>query len=240
MVLNESLSLRGTHLLNTLLGASVFLAIALRNPGIFVLYVPADWARRSIMKKVWKIFKWIVEGLSSITGGIAALGLVAAAFVVTHGIITRKVFGLSAIWQIEASVYLLIFACFVGASFAQKQEHHLNVDLVLIHLPPRARERTLIIVSVVACLICGLIAIYAWPMWWEVVVRNDHSESLWGPPLWIPYFFIPFGMSLLFFQYIVYIAGKITALRRGEIAEEAERLELRDIEIPSADSGGGK
>jgi len=69
-------------------------------------------------------------------------------------------------------------------------------------------------------------------MWWEAVTRNDHSESLWGPPLWIPYFFLPLGLSLLFFQYIVYIVKKIIALKKKEVAEEVVRSELKDIEIP--------
>jgi len=189
-----------------------------------------------MMKKVWRKVQWAIEGSSSITGGIAALCIVAAALVVTEGIITRKVLGVSAIWQIEASVFLLILATFVGAAFVQKHERHLNVDLVLIHLSPKTRELTLIVVSIIACILCGIIAWFAWPMWWEAVIRNDHSYSLWGPPLWIPYFFIPFGMSLLFFQYIVHIIKKITSLRKGEIVEEATRFELKDIEISEADS----
>jgi len=189
-----------------------------------------------MMKKVWRKVQWVIEGSSSITGGIAALCIVAAALVVTEGIITRKVLGVSAIWQIEASVFLLILATFVGAAFVQKSEHHLNVDLILIHLSPKTRELTLIVVSIIACILSGIIAWFAWPMWWEALIRNDHSYSLWGPPLWIPYFFIPFGMSLLFFQYIVHIIKKITSLRKGEIIEEATRFELKDIEISQADS----
>jgi TRAP-type C4-dicarboxylate transport system permease small subunit len=192
------------------------------------------------MKKVWKRVQWAIEGFSSFTGGVAALCIVAAALVVTEGIITRKVFGLSAIWQIEASVFLLILATFVGAPFVQKHEHHLNVDLVLVHLSPKTREITLIVVSIIACILSGILAWFAWPMWWEAVVRNDHSYSLWGPPLWIPYFFIPFGMSLLLFQYIVHIIKKISSLRKGEIGEEATRFELRDIEISKADSDAKK
>ncbi len=173
----------------------------------------------------------VVNGLSYVTGGMAALALLAAALIVTEGVVVRKVLDVSTIWQIEASVYLLMYACFVGAAFAQMHEHHLNVDLVIIHLSPRAREITLIAVSVVSCALCLVIAVYAWPMWWEAWVRNDHSESLWGPPLWIPYFFIPFGMSLLFLQYLVHIGNKINALRRGEFDTEAKRFELKDIEI---------
>ena len=128
-------------------------------------------------------------------------------------------------------MFLLIFTVFAGAPFVQKNEHHLNVDLIIIHLSPRTREITLIIVSIITCLLAALLAWYAWPMWWESVVNNEHSESLWGPPLWIPYFFLPLGMTLLFFQYIIYIHGKITALRKGEISKEAKRFELKDIDI---------
>ena len=189
-----------------------------------------------IMKKFWGKLLRIVEGLSSTTGAIAALCIVAAAVIVTEGIVTRKVLRLSAIWQIEASVFLLILATFVGAPLVQKNEHHLNVDLVLVHLSRRKRDIILIVVSVLTCIISGIIAWYAWPMWWEAVVRNDHSYSLWGPPLWIPYFFIPFGMSLLFFQYIVHIIKKISSLRKGEIDKDATRFELRDIEVSEPDS----
>ena len=188
------------------------------------------------MKRIGKILALIIEGLTHLTGWIAALSLVAAAMIVTEGVIVRKVLGISTIWQIEASVYLLIFTVFSGAAFVQKNEHHLNVDLVVIHLSPKTREVTLIIVSIISCMIAAVLAWYAWPMWWETVVNNEHSESLWGPPLWVPYFFLPLGMTLLFLQYILHIRNKITALRSGEYKEEAELFELRDIHIPEADS----
>jgi TRAP-type C4-dicarboxylate transport system permease small subunit len=171
---------------------------------------------KSIMKQIGRILSKIINGLTYITGWTAALSLVAAAVIVTEAVVVRKIFGISTIWQIEASVFLLILTVFAGAPFVQKSEHHLNVDLVIIQ--------------------AALLAWYAWPMWWESVVGNEHTESLWGPPLWIPYFFLPIGMTLLFLQYIIYIHGKITALRKGEIREEAERFELKDIELSESDS----
>ena len=188
------------------------------------------------MRRFGSILGLMTEGLTRLTGWIAALSLVAAAFIVTEGVIVRKIFGISTIWQIEASVYLLIFTVFSGSAFVQKNEHHLNVDLVVIHLSPKTREITLIAVSILSCIVAAILAWYAWPMWWETVVNNEHSESLWGPPLWIPYFFLPLGMTLLFFQYILYIRNKIIALKKGEFDEQAELFELRDIDIPKADS----
>lgn len=183
------------------------------------------------MKTVLQIFVRITDGLTVITGWLAALCLVAAALIVTEAVIVRKLLGISTIWQIEASVFLLIFAVFVGAPFVQKNEHHLNVDLVIIHLSPRTREITLIVVSIATCILTGILAWYAWPMWWETVVHNEHSESLWGPPLWIPYLFLPLGMTLLFLQYIVFIGRKIGRLRKGDIEENVIPSELADVNI---------
>ena len=68
------------------------------------------------MKQIGKILGAVIEGLTHLTGWIAALSLVAAAIIVTEGVIVRKIFGISTIWQIEASVYLLIFTVFSGSA----------------------------------------------------------------------------------------------------------------------------
>jgi TRAP-type C4-dicarboxylate transport system permease small subunit len=183
------------------------------------------------MKQLGRLLTLVIDGLTYLTGWTAALCLVGAALIVTEAVVVRKILGISTIWQIEASVFLLILVVFAGAPFVQKNEHHLNVDLVIIHLAPRTREITLIIVSIISCLIAAVLAWYAWPMWWETVVGNQHSESLWGPPLWIPYLFLPLGMTLLFLQYLVYIRNKIVNLKKGDLTETAERFELKDIEI---------
>jgi TRAP-type C4-dicarboxylate transport system permease small subunit len=188
---------------------------------------------KETMKKTLRTLFWIIDGLTRFTGWMAALSLVAAAFIVTEAVIARKLFGVSTIWQIQASVYLLMFSVFAGAPFVQMNEAHLNVDLVIIHFSPKTREIIMIIVSSVTCLLVLLLAWYAWPMWWESVVKNTHSESLWGPPLWIPYSFLPLGMSLLFLQYIVYIYKKIEALKKGEIDTVVLPAELADMEKPA-------
>jgi hypothetical protein len=41
-------------------------------------------------------------------------------------------------------------------------------------------------------------------------------------------------MTLLFLQYIVYIHDKIIKLKKGEISKEAERFELKDIDVPES------
>jgi TRAP-type C4-dicarboxylate transport system permease small subunit len=191
----------------------------------------------------WNRLEAVVIVLSKVTGLIGAIFLLAAALVTTEGVLVRKILGWSTTWQIELSVFLLMYACFVGAAYAQMGEHHLNIDLLIIYLPPRIRETLLIITGILSCAICVVIAWYAWPMWWDAVLLNEHSESLWGPPMWIPYLFLPLGLTLLFLQSVVQLRRKITALRAGVYEKETVRTELKDIEIPvvksERGSGGG-
>ncbi|MCA1959873.1 MAG: TRAP transporter small permease [Desulfomonile sp.] len=188
----------------------------------------------------WAKLETVATTLSKVTGLVGAVALFAAALVTTEGVLVRKVLDWSTIWQIEFSVFLLMYACFVGAAFGQLGGHHLNIDLIIIHLKPRTREKVLVVADIATCIVCVVIAIYAWPVWWEAVVRNEHSESLWGPPLWIPYIFLPLGVSLVFLQVITQIHRRIEALRLGTVEEQFIPTELKDIEIAAASHSGPK
>jgi TRAP-type C4-dicarboxylate transport system permease small subunit len=189
----------------------------------------------------WSRLEAVANVLSKITGLIGAIGLLGAALVTTEAVLVRKIFGWSTIWQIEFSVFLLMFSCFVGAAYGQFGRHHLNIDMVIIHLKPKPREILLAVADAVTCVVCLLVAYYAWPVWWEAVVRNDHSESLWGPPLWIPYLFLPLGMSLVFLQCLVQVYRRVQGLKLGLIEETVIPSELKDImaQPPSAANDKG-
>ena len=63
-----------------------------------------------------RIFVRITDGLTNISGWLAALCLLGAALIVTEAVIVHKLLGISTILQTEASVFLLIFTVFVGAA----------------------------------------------------------------------------------------------------------------------------
>ncbi len=188
----------------------------------------------------WQKLEAVSRFLCKLTGLFGALSLLAAALVTTEGVMVRKILGWSTIWQIEFSVFLLMYACFVGAAFGQMHERHLNIDLLIIYLPPRIREILLICAGIASCVVCVAIAIHAWPMWWSAVAANEHSESLWGPPLWIPYLFLPLGVTLVLLQSVVQIRNKIQNLRMGTYEIEAGRAELKDVEIPAGQENAPK
>ena len=180
---------------------------------------------RSIKKINWKGTASIaraIEAVSEYLGLMCSVSILVAAIVIVHEVVVRYVLRIPTIWQIEFSIYMLLMATFVGAAYGQKHEGHIHVDFIISRLSPKVSTIVVIVVSAIGFVVCVLIARYSWPMWWEAVVKWEHSESLWSPPLIWPYILLPLGMTLLALEYIVYIGKRIVLLRKPSESIKAE------------------
>ncbi|MBI5968941.1 MAG: TRAP transporter small permease [Deltaproteobacteria bacterium] len=148
-----------------------------------------------------------IEGLNRFIYIISSLAILLSAFVLTYEVIMRYVLRTPTIWEIEASVYLTIMATFLAAAYGLKDGAHINIDLVTRLLPPRFNARLSSVTSLLSLIFCILIAWKGWEMWWEAFSKGWRSETVWGFPLAIPYFFLPLGMTLLCLQYMIQLAG---------------------------------
>jgi TRAP-type C4-dicarboxylate transport system permease small subunit len=153
-----------------------------------------------------------IDNLNENVGFLCGLSVLAASLIITFGVVVRYL-GVSTPWQIELATYLLILAVFVGAAYTQKHGGHIAIDLVTIYMPPKPREIIVIIGSVLGLMVATVVAALSWPIWWEAIEFNQHSETLWGPHLAFPYLLIPLGMTLLSLQYIVHIVRNVREFR---------------------------
>ena len=152
-----------------------------------------------------------VAGISTLAGWTAAAGIVAAVAITCQMIFVRFVLNGSTVWQTEAVVYLVIAATLVGLAYVQRLRGHVNVDLLPMMLPPRARRAlaalTLAVsIAVVAAMLWH--GAHVWHVAWE---RGWRSDTVWGVRLWIPYLALPVGFGLLALQ----LAADLYALVRG-------------------------
>lgn len=154
-----------------------------------------------------------IESLNRTLYYVSSLAIVLSAFILTYEVIVRYVLRIPTIWEIETSVYLTIMATYLGAAYGLKDGAHINIDLITRLLPKKFTEKLSLVTSMIAFVFCVLLAWKGWGMWWEATAKGWRSESLWGPPLTIPYFFLPLGMTLLSLQYVVLISEIIE--RRG-------------------------
>jgi TRAP-type C4-dicarboxylate transport system permease small subunit len=154
----------------------------------------------------------IIRSLSTLGGVVAVCLLLVALFSVCHLVFVRYVLGASAIWQHEVVSFSLIGATFIGAPYVLMTKGHVNVDLLDHYLGAGARRVLAIAASIVTIGFCGLIAYLSYSWWWEAWAGDWHNETVWAPPLWIPYAAMPIGMTLLTLQAIADLlaAGGVT------------------------------
>lgn len=148
-----------------------------------------------------------VETFNRVMYWFSAGAIVLSSLILTYEVVMRYFLKIPTIWEIEASIYLGVLATFMGAAYGLKDGAHINIDLFVRALPPGAQRTLERITSSLALLFCAYVAFKGWELFWEAFSKGWRSESMWGPPLAVPYLFLPLGMSLLSLQLLIQIFG---------------------------------
>lgn len=151
-----------------------------------------------------------VRRISSAAGLAAGLLLFSAVLAVCHLVVVRYVLGESAIWQHEFVTFSLIGATFLGSPYVLLTRGHVNVDLLPLYLSARARRVLAFVAAAVGVAFCALIAWTGALLWYEAWAGDWHADTVWGPPLWIPYVAMPLGMALVVLQYVADVVAVLT------------------------------
>jgi len=141
-----------------------------------------------------------VNAISQTVGVIAAGMIVVAVAITCQMIFIRYFLNGSTIWQTEAVIYLMVGATLLGLPYVQKLKGHVNVDLVPMLLPPAARKLLLIVSFLAAIAILSVMTYHGAELVHISFSRGWVSETVWGPPLWIPYLAMPLGFGLFALQ----------------------------------------
>ena len=136
--------------------------------------------------------------------------IVAAVAITCQMIVIRFVLNGSTIWQTEAVVYLVIAATLVGLPYVQRLRGHVNVDLIPLTLPRRARFVLAVVTSVLSIAIIAVMLWYGYDYWHYAMERGWRSDTVWGVRLWIPYISLPIGFGLLLLQLIADFVALLT------------------------------
>jgi TRAP-type C4-dicarboxylate transport system permease small subunit len=136
---------------------------------------------------------------------LAALALIAACAVLSHSVLTRALFHSANYWQDEAAVFLLVGATFMTAAYVQQQRGHIGIEAFVGLLSPMVNRIRLWLVDVASFLFCAFFAWKSWTLAHEAWVDGQVSNSMWSPPLAIPYVLMASGMTLLCVQILLQI-----------------------------------
>ena len=134
---------------------------------------------------------------------LSAIALLVASCVLTYSVVLRYFSPQPTDWQDEFSVFLLIGVTFCSAAWVHSQRGHIGIEALKSILPPHVDRWRQMGVDLLSALFCGFFAWKSWTLLHEAVTEGYVSSSSWSPPLWIPYFAMSFGMSLLTLQILI-------------------------------------
>lgn len=154
---------------------------------------------------LWRLFSGTVRGVNQAMAYLSALLILVCALVLVYEVVTRYILNISNDWVIELSIFMLIAATFLAAAHTQKERGHVGIEILDEVMSKRGTRIRLLFGDILSMLFCGLVAYLSAVYCHEAWDQGWTTSSTWGPPLWIPYFFMAFGMLLLTLQFVVQI-----------------------------------
>jgi len=140
----------------------------------------------------------------------AAIALIAACVILSYSVLGRAVFHMANYWQDEAAVFLLVGATFMTSAYVQSQRGHVSIEAFVGLLSTRANGIRLWLVDIASLAFCTFFAWKSWTLAHEAYVDGQVSNSMWSPPLAIPYVLMALGMTLLCVQILLQIIIPLT------------------------------
>jgi TRAP-type C4-dicarboxylate transport system permease small subunit len=151
---------------------------------------------------------------NSIIVVLAALALIAACVILSYSVLGRALFHSPNYWQDEAAVFLLVGATFMTSAYVQGQRGHIGIEAFVGLLSPMVNRIRLWLVDVASFLFCAFFTWKSWTLAHEAWVDGQVSNSMWSPPLAIPYGLMASGMTLLCVQILLQIAIPLSGAAR--------------------------
>ena len=145
---------------------------------------------------------------------LAGIALVAACVILSYSVLGRALFKSPNYWQDEAAVFLLVGATFMTAAYVQSQRGHVAIEAFTTLMSPLANRIRLWLVDIASLAFCGFFTWKSWTLAHEAYVDGQVSNSMWSPPLAIPYTLMALGMLLLCIQLLLQIILPLTGAQR--------------------------
>ena len=166
-----------------------------------------------------------VAFLSRVAGVAAAFLIGIAVFVICDMVVERYILNRTTIWQIDVVTYSIVAATFVGSAYVLMTRGHVNVEILPLHLGPRARFWLALFSGLLAMSFCMVLFILCTLYWYEAWSKGWHSDTVWRARLWIPYLAMPVGLGLLVLQYFAELICLVSG-RSPPFGITEERLDL--------------
>lgn len=143
----------------------------------------------------------IINGLTHVGSVLGGILTGVMTFAVTYAVVLRYAFNQPIGWSEEISTYLMIWAAFLGAAYALKEDAHIGVDLLLSRLPERVKPFFHLFHCVIGVIFCSILFYKGVELVQFSIILNNRSIAI-DFPLFIPQLAVPVGSAMLVLQFL--------------------------------------
>ncbi|MDJ0956810.1 MAG: TRAP transporter small permease subunit [Arenicellales bacterium] len=158
-----------------------------------------------------------VDTLSLRSGQVVSFLLLPICGVMVFEVVARYMFNAPTTWSTEMVVMFAGTLFIVGGAYTHYLRGHISVDTVYGYLPPRWQAATRVFVHFpLFFLYVGVLLWTGTIFFWDSMVENERSGSLWNPIIWPYKFVVPLGALLVFLQGLAQFIRDVRALVTGK------------------------
>lgn len=161
-------------------------------------------------------FLQLIDSFSDWSGKIVSVLVLGILGVLLFEIVARYVFHAPTLWAHETSSFIFGFYFLLGAAYCLRVKGHVSVEILYDRLSPRTKAILDVVTFFLFLAMCitliwygGKAAANSWRL-------NEHTNSVWGPPLYPLRTVVPIGALLLLIQGIGKFVRDLTVAVTGK------------------------
>lgn len=165
----------------------------------------------------------LYDKIEKTISGIILFVLVIAGFA---QVLLRYIFKVPLAWAEELIIFSSIWCVYLGSSTAAKEGKHIQVAMLLDHLPEKTRK-IMDIISKLIWLVCSvMLTITGWNSAYSVILRG--TKTVGGKfPYWIAMIAIPIGMGLMSIRVLIMIINSIRGKNEEALKDSMNNEEAK-------------
>ena len=122
----------------------------------------------------------------------------------------RNILGSSFMWADTIVRHLVLWAGFMGAAMATREERHISVDALTKFLSQRTKHAIAVVTGLFAAVVCYFLAGAAWQFLLDE--KGSGDEIVLSIPTWVALSVIPLGYGLLTFHFFIRVLDNAIAV----------------------------
>jgi TRAP-type mannitol/chloroaromatic compound transport system permease small subunit len=141
-----------------------------------------------------------IDAISGWTGEFVAYWSLIAVFVYYFEVIARYVFNSPTNWAHESMFLMFGMQYLISGAYALREDSHVRVDVIYMHLPTRAKVVTDIVTSIFFFIFTGTLLVTGWIFMMDSIDVMEVSFTEWAIQYWPVKVAITLGALLLILQ----------------------------------------